>query len=252
MNNLILTDISNGILTITLNRLDKKNALTSAMYASLCQHFADAEQNADIRCVVIQGNNECFCAGNDLQDFFDSQGDDELSAFNFVQALATFTKPLIVAVAGPAIGIGTTMLLHADVVLACDNAIFGLPFSKLGICPEAASSALLPQLIGHVKAFELLILGDTFDADTALSLNLMTKKVSQADLLASAQAYAKRIADLPYDSVMSARNLLKQANSEQVNNALMREKDTFARLVQTPDCKKILAHFLNKESKQRI
>ncbi|REL25501.1 enoyl-CoA hydratase [Thalassotalea euphylliae] len=246
MDNLILSNISNGVLTITLNNLEKKNSLTTAIYNSLTQLFSEANSNDDIRCLLLQGNNECFSAGNDLADFLACPDGEEPAAYNFVRALADFTKPIVVAVAGPAIGIGSTLLLHSDIVIATDNAKFGMPFSKLGLCPEAGSSLLLTQLVGHAKAFELMVLGDIFDADTALSLNLINKKVAKDELLPTALAYAERIASLPADAVMSSRLLMKQANANLLEDALQHEFPTFARLMQTDDCRAILNKFLTK------
>ncbi len=246
MDNIILTNLDNGVFTITLNRLDKKNALTSAMYMSLTEHFSYASESDDVRCLVIQGSENCFCAGNDLADFLNAKSDEELPAFQFIQRLASFDKPIIAAVAGAAVGIGTTLLLHSDIIVAAENAKFALPFSKLGLCPEAASSYLLPQMVGHAKAFELLVLGDTFDAQQALSLNLINQITSSEALLDTAQQYAKKIAHLPSDAVMTSRALIKQSTQLAVSNAMAKEADEFGRLMQTQDCKNILQQFLSK------
>ncbi|WP_448550972.1 enoyl-CoA hydratase [Thalassotalea montiporae] len=246
MDNLILAEQAQGVLTITLNNLDKKNALTTSMYNTLSDYVNQANSDNDIRCLLIQGNEHCFCAGNDLNDFLACPPDQEPDAFDFVRAIASFEKPIVMAVAGPAIGVACTLLLHADLVIAADNAKFAMPFAKLGLSPEAGSSMLLTQLVGHAKAFELMVLGDTFDADTALSLQLINKKVSQAELLSSANHYAQHIASLPNDAVMSARRLLKQANQSLLKETLEREFPTFARLMQTDDCKTILNGFLKK------
>ncbi|NMP30367.1 crotonase [Thalassotalea sp. M1531] len=246
MDNLILSNEENGVLTITLNRLSKKNALTSDMYLALCTLFERARTSDDIRCLVIQGDANCFCAGNDLADFLNAKPDEEMAAFKFIQTLANFNKPIVAAVAGAAVGIGTTLLLHSDIVIAAENSKFALPFTQLGLCPEAASSMLIPNLVGHVKAFELLVLGESFDANTALSLNLVNKVVNAESLLICASEYATKIAALPNDSVMTSRALLKQANSTLVKEAMALEGDAFARLMQTPDCKAILSKFLKK------
>jgi len=245
MDNLILTNEENGILTITLNRFEKKNALTSNMYSTLCQLF-DYASNSNVCCIVIQGNDQCFCAGNDLKYFLHAEPDEELAAFKFIKVLAQFNKPIVVAVAGPAIGLGTTLLLHADIVIAANNSKFSLPFSQLGFCPEAASSLLLPKLVGHIKAFELLALGESFDAEQALSMQLINQIVSPRDLLATAQHYANKIVALPNDSLMTTRILLKTSNQQLINQAMYRENSEFSRLLQTQECKAILSQFLNK------
>lgn len=243
MDNLILTTEKNGLLTITLNRIDKKNALTSAMYLALKDHFIAAQENNDIRCLLIQGDENCFCSGNDLADFLNHQAGEELAASKFIASLAQFTKPIVVAVAGPAIGIGTTLLLHSDIVVAANNTTFALPFTKLGLCPEAGSSALLPQLVGHAKAFELLVLGDSFNAEQALAMNLINKVVEPTQLLSTANDYANKILSLPNDAVMKSRELLKNANKLAVKQAFASEMDYFEQLMLSDECKSILQSF---------
>ncbi|WP_448211754.1 enoyl-CoA hydratase [Colwellia sp. MEBiC06753] len=246
MDNLILTNEASGILTITLNRLEKKNALITSMYNKLCELFNYASNESSIRCVVIQGSTECFSAGNDVGDFLNSSPDEELAAVSFIKILAKFEKPIVAAVAGPAVGIGTTLLLHSDVVIAADNAKFALIFTQIGLCPEAGSSIILPQLIGHVKAFELLVLGESFNAETALSLNLITKIVDKDKLFDTAQQYANRIAQLPQQALSVSRQLLKQANASLLEQTMTKEVELFTELLQTDDCKTILSKFLGK------
>ncbi|MDT0604943.1 enoyl-CoA hydratase-related protein [Thalassotalea castellviae] len=246
MDNLILSEIENNVLTITLNRFDKKNALNTVMYQTLCETFNHAQTNASIHCVLIQGNEHCFCAGNDLADFLqhaDSQ--EELAAFAFVKTLASFTKPIVAAVAGPAVGIGTTMLLHCDMVFSTADAKFKLPFSQLGLCPEAASSVLLPLRIGHNKAFELLVLGDLFTGQQAYNYGIVNAICLADELLLTAKKSAKYIASLPADATQTSRALMKQATQSQVLSAIEKEGAEFARLVKTDTCKKILASFFN-------
>ena len=243
MDNLILSNEENNVLTITLNRFDKKNALNKAMYTELCRLFEYAEQTTAIHCVLIQGNEQCFCAGNDLADFLQHDGKEEFVAFKFVKQLAAFKKPIVVAVAGPAVGIGTTLLLHSDYIIAADNSKFKLPFSQLGLCPEAASSAILPLKLGHNKAFELLILGDLFFAEQALEYQIINKCCKPDELLFMAKNVAESIANLPQDSVLTARKLLKQTHQSAVEQALINEANEFTRLLETEDCKKIMRQF---------
>lgn len=243
MDNLILAEIKNNVLIITLNRFDKKNALNSIMYQTLCQHLHDANENTEIHCVLIQGNSQCFCAGNDLQDFIKHANDDELAAFSFVKSLALFTKPLIAAVAGPAVGIGTTMLLHCDMVITASNAKFKLPFTQLGLCPEAASSVLLPLKLGHNKAFELLVLGQLFTAQQAYDLGFANQYCEPSELLEIASKIAFDIAKLPPDATQTSRALIKNATQPQVLKAIEDEGIEFSRLVKTNTCKKVLASF---------
>ncbi len=249
MNDLILTSEKQGVFTITLNRLDKKNALNTIMYQQLCQLFTYAQENSTIHCLVIRGDENCFCAGNDLQDFMQCSQNDEsgdLAALDFVNVLSRFTKPLVAAVAGAAVGIGTTLLLHCDMVIAANNSKFKLPFTQLGLCPEAGSSLLLPLRIGQNKAFELLVLGQTFSAEQALSYGIANQVCQPNELLAIAEDIALSIAKLPTDAVMTSRRLIRQANQQQLEQVINNEGQEFSRLVNTPDCKNILAAFLTK------
>jgi len=249
MNDLILTSEKQGVFTITLNRLDKKNALNTIMYQQLCQLFTYAQENSTIHCLVIRGDENCFCAGNDLQDFMQCSQNDEsgdLAALDFVNVLSRFTKPLVAAVAGAAVGIGTTLLLHCDMVIAANNSKFKLPFTQLGLCPEAGSSLLLPLRIGQNKAFELLVLGKTFSAEQALSYGIANQVCQPNELLAIAEDIALSIAKLPTDAVMTSRRLIRQANQHQLAQVINNEGQEFSRLVNTPDCKNILAAFLTK------
>jgi enoyl-CoA hydratase/carnithine racemase len=213
------------------------------MYQSLCEAFKKAQDDTSIHCVLIQGNEHCFCAGNDLADFIEHANDDELAAFAFVKTLANFTKPIIAAVAGPAVGIGTTMLLHCDMVITTENSIFKLPFTQLGLCPEAASSVLLPLRIGHNKAFELLVLGQSFSGQQALDYGIANTCCSPEELLPLAEKTANKIAALPADATQTSRALIKQATQQHVLMAIENEAKEFARLVKTETCNKILASF---------
>ena len=241
MNNLILTTEKQGVFTITLNRFDKKNALTNDMYEQLCQHFAYAEQTESIHCLVIQGNESCFCAGNDLNDFMQSSANDELAALKFVKVLSEFTKPLVAGVAGVAVGIGTTLLLHCDMVIAADNSKFKLPFTQLGLCPEAGSSLLLTQKVGPNKAFELMVLGKTFNAEQALNYGITNQTCQPNELLAFTADVAQAIANLPVESVMTSRRLIRQANKLALSQVISDESQAFSHLVNSEECKNILA-----------
>lgn len=245
MDNLIHTHYKNNLLVITINRFDKKNALNTEMYLALTSALQHASTEESVHCVLIQGNEHCFCAGNDLADFMKHANSEELAAFTFVKALANFNKPIIAAVAGPAVGIGTTMLLHCDLVFATADAKLKLPFSQLGLCPEAASSVLLPLKIGHNKAFELLVLGDTFSGEKAHELGLVNQIVPSESLLDTALSQAERVAGLPNDAVITSRKLMKQATRPQVLQALEQEAIEFTRLVKTNTCQQILASFFN-------
>ncbi|MGB0937249.1 MAG: enoyl-CoA hydratase-related protein [Colwellia sp.] len=243
MKNLIISDVSQGILTITLNRLDKKNALNNLMYEELCRLFTDADTNPSIHCVLIKGDENCFCAGNDLQDFLACSQDDDLLALTFVRILAAFTKPIIAAVAGAAVGIGTTLLLHCDMVIAATNSKFKLPFTQLGLCPEAGSSLILTRLVGQNKAFELMVLGKGFNAEEALSYGIASQVCEPEVLIDTAAKIAQSIAKLPLDSVITSRRLIRQATQPLLDSVIKDEGSEFKRLITTDDCKTILANF---------
>ncbi len=243
MNNLILTTENQGVFTITLNRTDKKNALTNDMYKQLCQYFAYAKQTPSVHCLVIQGNEQCFCAGNDLHDFIQCSADDELAALDFIKVLSEFTKPLVAGVAGVAVGIGTTLLLHCDMVIAANNSKFKLPFTQLGLCPEAGSSLLLTQKVGPNKAFELMVLGNTFNAEQALNYGITNQTCQPDELLALTADVAQTIANLPVESVMTSRKLIRQANKTALSQIMSAESQAFSHLVKSDECKNILAKF---------
>ncbi len=169
MTDTILSNREGGILTLTFHRLDKKNAITRAMYTAMAEALEAAAADDTVRVAVIQGDPTCFTAGNDLMDFLSNPPDmtpgaEPAPVVRFLDILRDFPKPLIAAVAGPAVGIGTTLLLHCDLVYAVDNAGFSLPFVNLGLCPEAGSSLLLPQIVGYQRAAEKLLFGEPFSA----------------------------------------------------------------------------------------
>ena len=243
MTDLIITKENNGVFTIILNRFDKKNALNTLMYQQLCQHFDYAKKNEQINCILIHGNENCFCAGNDLQDFVESSQDDSLAALDFVKVLSEFNKPIIAAVAGAAVGIGTTLLLHCDMVIAANNSKFKLPFAQLGLCPEAGSSLLLTRLIGQNCAFELMILGNTFSAEQALHYGIVNQVCLPSELLSIGEKIANTISRLPSDAVMTSRKLIRQASQSRLSQVIENEGNEFSRLVNTPECKAILGQF---------
>ena len=243
MDNLILTNESHGVFTITLNRLDKKNALNTSMYKALLKHFTYASESDTVHCLLIQGDQNCFTAGNDLQDFIESAETGDLIALEFVKVLATFDKPIVAAVAGVAVGIGTTLLLHCDMIIAANNCHFKLPFTQLGLCPEAGSSLLLTQRIGHNRAFELLVLGKSFDAEQALQYGLVNQVCLPDEVIHRGAAIAAEIAALPQDAVKTSRGLIHQASQALLPAVIDNEGKEFARLMATDTCKNILAKF---------
>jgi enoyl-CoA hydratase/carnithine racemase len=232
----LLIDKSSGVLTITLNRLDKKNSLTRTMYAGMAQALAQADADATLSAAVIQGHETVFSAGNDIGEFLN-----RLSS-----AISVFSKPLLAAVCGPAVGIGTTMLFHCDLVYAGDNAAFSMPFVNLGLCPEAASSYLAPQLMGYGRAAEALLLGEPFLAETALEMGLVSRIVPPSEASALAQRQAHKLAAKPLGSLIETKRLLKKSQSGIVAERLLEEGASFARLLTQPAAREAFTAFLEK------
>ena len=243
----ILIDTADGVMTLTLNRLDKKNSFTQAMYATCAAALATAQSDAAVRTVVIQGHATVFSAGNDIADFMSgAPATQDSPVFQFLHALAQFPKPLVAAVCGPAVGIGTTMLLHCDLVYAGDNAAFSMPFVNLGLCPEAASSLLVPQMMGYHRAAEALLLGEPFMAEAALEVSLVNRIVPPTEANAVAQAQARKLAAKPLQSLLETKRLMKQGQMAQVLATMAQEGDTFARMMQAPAAKEAFSAFMEK------
>ena len=240
MKNLVLTEEHQGVLTITLNRPMKKNAINAAMYKSLCEQLTYANESAHIHCLHIQGDENCFTAGN---DFAESGNEEELSAFVFIEQLATFSKPIVAAVAGPAVGIGTTLLLQCDMIIAANNSKFILPFAHLGICLEAGASLLLPLKVGHNRAFELAVLGAPFTAEQAYQYGIVNQVCQPNEVIAKALNVAKTIAKLPADSVQTSRRLMRQSTDKLMLDVINNEKIEVTRLLKTEYCQSVLDKF---------
>jgi enoyl-CoA hydratase/carnithine racemase len=242
----VLSHLEGGVLTLTLNRAARKNALTEAMYRTLADALTHAATQDEVRVVVLQGQPNVFSAGNDVQDFLQSPPNHpQAPVFDFLRALATFPKPLLASVCGPAVGVGTTMLLHCDLVFAGDNALFSVPFVNLGLCPEAASSLLLPKLMGHQRASEVLLLGDPFAAEAALEIGLVNRVLPPTEVNAYAQTQAQRLAGKPTASVLATKRLLK-GQTEAVLQRMEEEAALFGRMLTEPAAREAFAAFLTK------
>jgi len=239
----IITCEHDGVFTITINRLDKKNALNSHMYKQLCEHFKYANKAASVRCLVIQGSENCFTAGNDYHDFISAKGENELPAFDFIRELAKFNKPLIAAVAGVAVGIGATLLLHCDMVFCSENTSIIMPFTQLGICLEAGASLLLPLKVGSNRAFEIAVLGNVVNDKQALEFGLVNKICNSSQLIDYVAAQAEKIAALPSDAVLTSKRLMKEIYQNQLNNAIENEIVEIKRLLTTDECQTIMNNF---------
>lgn len=240
-------DIHNSVATLAFNRPDKKNAITAAMYQSLADHLKEAEHDIAVRAIVITGDGGIFTAGNDLDDFLKHppQGDDS-AVVQFMTALRTTSKPVIAAVPGIAIGIGTTLLMHCDLVYAADTAKFALPFTSLGLCPEFASSVLLSRVAGYQRAAEKLLLGEAFDATEAERIGIVNRVLPAADLPAFVVAQAAKLAALPSESLRITKQLMKADLQTPIAAAMLTEMQHFMRMLQAPDAKEAFAAFLDK------
>lgn len=246
--NHIITSVSNRILTITINRESAKNALSLSMYSEMTSALKQLDDDPNLSVAIITGSSTCFTAGNDLKDFLAGGAlNKQHPTVQFLYQIASTQKPIIAAVAGPAIGIGTTMLLHCDLIYAADNAVFQLPFAQLGLCPEAACSDILPKLIGHAKAFELVVLGDRFNANTAQDIGLINKVCTTDDVLVVAMESAIKLSKLPDSAVICSKNLLKANNKQSIENTIDAELVQFQKLLNSEQSQKIIASFFNKK-----
>jgi enoyl-CoA hydratase/carnithine racemase len=242
----ILTHTDAGVMTITFNRLDKKNSITSSMYAAMADSVAQAAADPAVRVVVFQGHESIFSAGNDIGDFLNQPpSTQESPVFRFLRGIATFEKPLLAAVAGPAVGIGTTMLFHCDLVYAGDNAAFSMPFVNLGLCPEAASSFLAPRMFGYHRAAEALLMGEPFFAEAAQEVGLVNRVVPPTEVNGYAQAQARKLAGKPLSSLIETKRLMK-GDTQAVLQKMDEEGKTFGRMLREPAAKEAFGAFMEK------
>jgi enoyl-CoA hydratase/carnithine racemase len=243
----ILTHIDAGVMTITFNRLDKKNSITSSMYAAMADAVAQAGADASVRVVLFQGHESIFSAGNDIGDFLNQPpSTQESPVFRFLRGIATFEKPLLAAVAGPAVGIGTTMLFHCDLVYAGDNAAFSMPFVNLGLCPEAASSLLAPRMFGYHRAAEALLMGEPFFAEAAQEVGLVNRVVPPTEVNGYAQAQARKLAAKPLSSLIATKRLMKGGDQQAVLQKMDEEGQSFGRMLREPAAKEAFGAFMEK------
>jgi enoyl-CoA hydratase/carnithine racemase len=242
----ILTHTDVGVMTITFNRLDKKNSITSSMYATMAEALAQAATDPAVRVVVFQGHESIFSAGNDIGDFLNQPPTTQESpVFRFLRGIATFEKPLLAAVAGPAVGIGTTMLFHCDLVYAGDNAAFSMPFVNLGLCPEAASSLLAPRMFGYHRAAEALLMGEPFFAEAAQEVGLVNRVVPPTEVNGYAQAQARKLAAKPLTSLIASKRLMK-GDTQSVLQKMDEEGQSFGRMLREPAAKEAFGAFMEK------
>jgi len=227
--------IDENVMRIGLNRLEKKNALTQPMYEAIATALVDADSRKDVRVVVLHGHPSCFTAGNDLADF-NARDPNELSnAIKLLLVMHEMQKPLMAAVSGIAVGIGTTMLLHCDIVYAAQDTRFRLPFANLGLCPEAASSLLLPMKAGHRLASELLLFGEFFDCDTAIRSGLVNSSQASERLLEFTLERAQQLTAQPLQAILESKRLMKAHNHDVIKNCLLNEAKVFSQLLESEE-----------------
>ena len=246
----VFVELRSGVLHIVFNRPEKKNALTLAMYEAANAAFERAASDAEVKAVLIAGEGGSFTAGNDLQDFVANppQGE-EAPVLQFLRHLASLDKPLVAAAQGFAVGVGTTLLMHCDLVYAADDAQFVLPFVQLGLCPEAASSLLLPLIAGYQRAAEKLLLGEPFDAAEAQAMGLVNRVLPAEALREFAVSQAEKFARLPGPSVRATKRLLKGLGDQGPQAVLARmrsEEALFQGLLGAPAAREAMMAFLQK------
>jgi enoyl-CoA hydratase/carnithine racemase len=244
-----MTDVEvarNGaVLELTLNRPAKKNALTNAMYRALNVALHEAERDQGIGAVLIAGSGGVFSAGNDIGDFVASVSGGDMAGADFIRKIAVFSKPLVAAVDGLAVGVGTTMLLHCDLIYATPAARFSLPFVDLGLLPEAGSSLLLPRRVGMARASAWLLAGESFAAEEAREAGLINAIVDPDALLATAREKAAKLAAKPRTALLAARKFLR-GDKEEILARIDAELDAFRAALASPQAQAALAAFLNK------
>jgi enoyl-CoA hydratase/carnithine racemase len=243
----VIVETQDRVTRIELNRPEKKNALSPQMYAAMAKALTEADADAQVRAVLIHGQSSCFTSGNDVKDFLElprTPGDSP--AAGFLRAVSTAKKPLVAAVGGPAVGIGTTMLLHCDLVYAAPNARLQMPFVPLGLLPEAASSLLLPAMAGYRRAAEMLLLGSPFTAEKALAAGIVTEIVPEGELLERGREAALALAALPPASVRMTKELMKRGLAQAVQERMTEELGLFGERLRSPEAKEALGAFMEK------
>ena len=249
MPNAIEVERERGLLTLRLNRPEKKNALTRAMYSHLAEALKQADADPEINAVLIVGSPECFTAGNDIADFIQQPpGNLDSPVFHFMLNLLECRKPVIAAVAGAAVGIGTTMLLHCDLVYVSRDARLRMPFVNLGLCPEFGSSLILPRMLGHAKAAELLLLGEGFSGEQAAQWGIATEALGSGEAaLAKAREMALRFESLPPEAVRISKQLMKAPDRELLRKVIEEEGALFTQRLRSPEAMAALSAFINRQ-----
>ncbi|MHA1670522.1 MAG: enoyl-CoA hydratase [Promethearchaeota archaeon] len=245
----ILTKIENKVIHIILNRPEKKNALSNAMYAAFANALEQGEKNEDVRVILIYNNGDCFCAGNDLKDFQDldhfNSSKEQPTAW-FTRILMNAEKPIIGAIKGHAIGVGSTMLLHFDLLYATPDTKFQFPFTKLGLVPEFGSSFNLPELVGKFRAAELLFFGEFFSGEEAHDIGLVNKLFAKEELIEKVTMIAEQLAERPPIALMSTKKLIKKYHKSILEKLMPEEGSEFVRRQVSPEAQEAFKAFFEK------
>jgi enoyl-CoA hydratase/carnithine racemase len=244
---LIRSETRNRVAHIRFDRPDKRNAITREMYTQLAQALSSADTDPAVRVVLLAGTAECFTSGNDVNDFLKGPfGGEGSPTWQLFEVLPRVKKPVVAAVAGPAVGIGTTMLLHCDLVYASADARFQLPFVPLGIVPEFGSTFLLPLIAGYQRAAEVLLLGQPFTAQKALDIGIVTAVVPQQSVLQEAEKAAVGLAALPPESIRLTKKLMRETFAESLRNRIMEEGRLVLERLRSPEAREAMSAFLEK------
>jgi enoyl-CoA hydratase/carnithine racemase len=248
MTELLIVEREAGLMTLRLNRPDKKNALTRAMYSAMSAALLAADADASVRAVLITGGTECFTSGNDVADFLQAPPTSlDSPVFEFMRALFELKKPIVAAVAGPAVGIGTTLLLHCDLVYVSRAAKLKMPFVSLGLCPEFGSSLILPRLLGHAKAAELLLLGESFTGTQAAEWGIANAALEDGTAtLAKARDMALRFSQLPPSAVEVSKGLMQAPGREELRRVIIEEGELFGQRLRTPEAIEAMSAFMQR------
>jgi enoyl-CoA hydratase/carnithine racemase len=236
------------VLAITLARPDRRNAITVAMYAALADAIEGAADDPSVRAITFAGEGQDFAAGNDLADFLQAlpRGDEEIPVWRFLRALAQCEIPLVAAVHGNCVGIGTTMLFHCDLVIAAEDSRFSMPFVDLGLVPEAASSLLLPRLAGQRRAARYLLLGELFGADEALAIGLASHVVAAGALDEALSSAVAKLLAKPPEALRKTRDLLRHGSRPEILERMKLESSMFAERLASPEVKEAISAFFEK------
>lgn len=246
-NNHVNTRCDAGVMTIQMNRSEKKNALTHDMYSAMTAALSSAEADPAVRVICFRGAGDCFTSGNDLKDFLGNPPTGEDSpVMRFLHALVDVKKPLAAAIHGPAVGIGATMTLHCDLVYASETASFQMPFTKLALCPEAASSYLLPKVVGMTRAMAMLLSSQKIDARTAAQWGLVTEVFPDAQFEAAVNERLQTITALPPEAVRATKALLREPDRAQTHEAVQREAALFVQRLTSAEAAEAMQAFLER------